>query len=268
MSEKISVLEKEKREVSEKWKKEVENVEKMKKINTEFSVSKSALESAMSDLNDKLADLAEDRNLLEREMAKLQSQLQLEKNQRNEASVHVHDVEARIKSLVAELDSVRTREQSTARQNADLNSELAEKEKARAQMDLEMKSLQAKYEHLVNANEAKRDVTDDLLNNVASRQDAERLKSLENMVAEEKQARSRAEASVQDKDREISMLSVDYRQLQFRTDKLEADLRQETEKGRNLLSQLERLREEKSLMQSDLSVQVSEICCGRTRRGS
>ena len=77
MSEKISVLEKEKREVSEKWKKEVENVEKMKKINTEFSVSKSALESAMSDLNDKLAALAEDRNLLEREMAKLQSQLQL-----------------------------------------------------------------------------------------------------------------------------------------------------------------------------------------------
>ena len=264
MSEKISVLEKEKREVSEKWKKEVENVEKMKKINTEFSVSKSALESAMSDLNDKLAALAEDRNLLEREMAKLQSQLQLEKNQRNEASVHVHDVEARIKSLVAELDSVRTREQSTARQNADLNSELAEKEKARAQMDLEMKSLQAKYEHLVNANEAKRDVTDDLLNNVASRQDAERLKSLENMVAEEKQARSRAEASVQDKDREISMLSVDYRQLQFRTDKLEADLRQETEMGRNLLSQLERLREEKSLMQSDLSVQVSEITLLRT----
>ena len=76
------------------------------------------------------------------------------------------------------------------------------------------------------------------------------------MLTEEKSARSRAEASVQDKDREISMLSVDYRQLQYRADKLEADLRQETEKGRNLYSQLERLREEKSLMQSDLSVQV------------
>jgi Rho-associated protein kinase 2 len=60
------------------------------------------------------------------------------------------------------------------------------------------------------------------------------------------------------------MLSVDYRQLQYRTEKLEADLRQESEKGRNLLSQLERLREEKSLMQSDMSVQVSEITLLRT----
>jgi len=84
------------------------------------------------------------------------------------------------------------------------------------------------------------------------------------MLTEEKSARSRAEASVQDKDREISMLSVDYRQLQYRADKLEADLRQEAEKGRNLYSQLERLREEKSLMQSDLSVQVSEITLLRT----
>jgi Rho-associated protein kinase 2 len=243
----------------------MENVEKLKKINTELSVSKSASESALSDLNDKNAALAEDRNLLEREMAKLQSQLQLEKNQRNETSVHVHDVEGRLKALTAELDSARAREQSTARQNAELNGELAEKEKARAQLDLEFKSLHVRYEQLVNnANEARRDVTDDLLNNAASRQDAERLKALEDMLAEEKQSRSRAESSVQDKDREISMLSVDYRQLQYRADKLEADLRQETEKGRNLYSQLERLREEKSLMQSDLSVQVSEITLLRT----
>ena len=265
VSERISSLEKDKREISEKLKKEIENVEKLKKINTELSVSKSASESALSDLNDKNAALAEDRNLLEREMAKLQSQLQLEKNQRNEASVHVQDVEGRLKALTVELDSVRAREQSAARQNAEMNGELAEKEKARAQLDLELKSLHVRYEQLVNnANEARRDVTDDFLNNAASRQDAERLKALEDMLAEEKLTRSRAESSVQDKEREISMLSVDYRQLQYRADKLEADLRQETEKGRSLYSQLERLREEKSLMQSDLSVQVSEITLLRT----
>jgi chromosome segregation ATPase len=146
-----------------------------------------------------------------------------------------------------------------ARKNAELNGELGEKEKARAQLELEVKSLQARYEQLVNnANDVRRDVTDDLINN-ASQQDAERLKALEDMLTEEKLVRSRAEAFVQDKDREISMLSVDYRQLQYRADKLEADLRQETEKSRNLYSQLERLREEKSLMQSDLSVQVSRM---------
>ena len=65
----------------------------------------------MSDLNDKLAALAEDRNLLERETAKLQSQLQLEKNQRNEISVHVHEVEARLKAQTSELEATRAREQ-------------------------------------------------------------------------------------------------------------------------------------------------------------
>ena len=121
--------------MSEKLKKEMENVEKMKKINTELSVTKSASESTMSDLNDKLSALAEDRNLLEREMAKLQSQLQLEKNQRNEASVHVHEVESRLKALASELESVRVREQSTARKNDELNGQLAEKEKTRAQVN-------------------------------------------------------------------------------------------------------------------------------------
>ena len=55
VSERISSLEKDKREISEKLKKEMENVEKLKKINTELSVSKSASESALSDLNDKNA---------------------------------------------------------------------------------------------------------------------------------------------------------------------------------------------------------------------
>lgn len=263
-SERITSLEKDKREMSEKLKKESEIVEKLKKQNTELSVSKSASESSMSDLNDKLSALAEDRNILERELAKLQSQLQLEKNQRNEASVHVHDMESQLKSLASELESVRIREQNTARQNADLSNELADVEKARTQLDLELKSLNLRHEQLVNnANEAKRDATDDLLNN-SSRQDAERIKSLEDMLSEEKQARSRAESALQDKDRELSMLSVDYRQLQFRQDKMEADLRQETDKSRSLYAQMERLREEKSLMQSDLSVQVSEITLLRT----
>ena len=55
------------------------------------------------------------------------------------------------------------------------------------------------------------------------------------------------------------MLTVDYRQLQYKLDKSDADLRQEGEKARSAVSQLDRLREEKSLMQSDLSVQASEI---------
>ncbi len=55
------------------------------------------------------------------------------------------------------------------------------------------------------------------------------------------------------------MLNVDYKQIQYKLDKLEADMRQEVDKCRSLSAQLERIREEKSLMQSDFSVQASEV---------
>ena len=42
----------------------------------------------MSGLNDKIGSLSEDRNALEREVAKMQSQLQLEKNLRLESGEH------------------------------------------------------------------------------------------------------------------------------------------------------------------------------------
>merc|ERR1712172_409308 len=60
------------------------------------------------------------------------------------------------------------------------------------------------------------------------------------------------------------MLTVDNRQLQYRLDKIEADYRQESEKTRSFSSQLERVIEEKSLMQSDLSVKSSEITLLKT----
>ena len=85
------------------------------------------------------------------------------------------------------------------------------------------------------------------------------LPELETKLQDERAARQRAEASHQEKERELSMLTVDYRQLQYKLDKSEADCRQESDKARSSLSQLDRLREEKSLMQSDLSVQASEI---------
>lgn len=80
---------------------------------------------------------------------------------------------------------------------------------------------------------------------------------METKLADEKQARQRAEAALQEKDREMSIMSVDFKQLQYKLDKLEADYRNESEKSRNASAQVERLREEKSLMQSDLSVQGS-----------
>lgn len=54
--------------------------------------------------------------------------------------------------------------------------------------------------------------------------------ALQSKLNEEKTARQRSESACQEKDRQMSMLSVDYRQMQQRLQKLEGEHRQETEK--------------------------------------
>ena len=92
----------------------------------------------------------------------------------------------------------------------------------------------------------------------------EQLRSVEAKLDQEKLGRQRAETQSQEKVRELSMLTVDNRQLQYRLDKLEADYRQESEKVRSYAAQLERVLEEKSLMQSEMSVRASEITLLKT----
>lgn len=54
--------------------------------------------------------------------------------------------------------------------------------------------------------------------------------ALQAKLGEEKNARQKAEVVSQEKERQMSMLSVDYRQIQQRLQKLEGEHRQEVEK--------------------------------------
>lgn len=54
--------------------------------------------------------------------------------------------------------------------------------------------------------------------------------ALQTKLNEEKNARQKADSLTQEKERQISMLSVDYRQIQQRLQKLEGEHRQEVEK--------------------------------------
>lgn len=54
------------------------------------------------------------------------------------------------------------------------------------------------------------------------------------------------------------MLSVDYRQIQQRLQKLEGEYRQESEKVKVLHSQIEQEQQKKSQLQSELGVQKSQ----------
>ena len=195
--ERISNLEKEKRDLADNYKKAVESSEKLKKINAELSVAKAASEASLSDLNDKMLALTEDRNLLESEVIKLQSHLQHEQNQRNELSGQLKDSDAKNGNFLRELNAIREREQRLLSENAALSSQKAVLEKVRADLELETKSISSQYDQLRTSKNFPRsadgsynqDVTDDLNNRT------EQVKDLNAKLAEEKSLRLRAEAS-------------------------------------------------------------------------
>ncbi len=162
------------------------------------------------------------------------------------------------------------------RENAELSSRVAELEKVKSNYEMELRSLSVRHDQLVMAQNSQAKESARINNHQEA--SLEQVKSefsiiwhiwntlfcttvadLESKLSDETTARQRAESLRQEKERELSMLTVDYKQLQYRLDKMEGDNRQETERARAASSQLERLREEKSLMQSDLSMHESEV---------
>lgn len=76
---------------------------------------------------------------------------------------------------------------------------------------------------------------------------------------EEKCARQKADLNSQEKERQISMLSVDYRQIQQRLQKLEGEHRQEIEKVKALHSQIEEEQQKKNNLQLEKGQILNEI---------
>lgn len=87
--------------------------------------------------------------------------------------------------------------------------------------------------------------------------------ALQAKLNEEKSGRQRAELLAQEKERQTSMLSVDYRQIQQRLQKLEGEHRQEVEKVKVLQGQVEQEQQKRNVLQTDLGQQTSEA--GRLR---
>merc|ERR1719507_2678622 len=258
--EKISNLEKERSQLAERLKKEQENVEKLKKSVAELQVARSSSEAAQNDLSDRLACVSEERDTLERETARLQSQLQLNESQRGEESVQRKEREQKMAALKTDLEKTRERESNYDRERAELATKLAESQKAEANIKCEYDRFGRQYEQLA----ARKESEQARLINQEPGLSIEQLRSVEAKLDQEKLGRQRAETQSQEKVRELSMLTVDNRQLQYRLDKLEADYRQESEKVRSYAAQLERVLEEKSLMQSEMSVRASEITLLKT----
>ncbi|KAG8222955.1 hypothetical protein J437_LFUL000250, partial [Ladona fulva] len=125
----------------------------------------------------------------------------------------------------AEVERWVARGEKLSEDNRLLGERVSSLEKEAASLALELKASESRYRQEVAAHQETQ------RSRLVSKEEAnlEVVKGLQAKLNEEKSARQKAESCWQEKERQMSMLSVDYRQIQQRLQKLEGEHRQEVE---------------------------------------
>ncbi|KAF7268408.1 hypothetical protein GWI33_018469 [Rhynchophorus ferrugineus] len=262
-NDKIHTLEKQIGEMQEKLKVETENCQKLRKQINELTVAKSSSEMKMNEFQTLLQTVQAQKESLQNEVSVLQELLSEARSTLSKNADQQVMLENKLSSANKELDSLKEKESKTAADNQQLNERLSYLEKENAGLASELKTAQTLYRQEVEAHEeteksrmmtreeANMEVVKDLMEKI--------IKALQTKLNEEKSARQKADLNSQEKERQMLMLSVDYRQIQQRLQKLEGEHRQEVEKGKALQSQVEQEQQKKTVLQSDISHYLNEI---------
>ncbi|KAJ2953858.1 hypothetical protein O0L34_g1488 [Tuta absoluta] len=222
-NEKINALEKQLTELREKLKQESEAAAKSRKQAAELS----AAQAAAAAVNDgTVQSLRAQRDALERERSALSEELATAKAGRQRSEVAVAEATSRLSAAHAELERSAARLAAALADNRQLSERVSNLEKECASLAHEMRTAQHLYQQELRAHQ------DTQRSQHLTKQEAnlELVKALQGKLGEEKAARARADAASQERERQWSMLSVDYRQMQQRLNKLEGEHRQEQEK--------------------------------------
>ncbi|CAK1602805.1 unnamed protein product [Parnassius mnemosyne] len=234
-NDKVILLEKQLSEMREKLKQESEAAAKSRKQAAELSAAQAAA-AAVSDGT--MANLRAQRDTLERERSALSEELAALKAAKQRSDASVTEATNRLNAAHAELERSSARMGQIMNDNRQLSERVSSLEKECASLTHELRASQHLYQQEVRAHQ------DTQRSQLLSKQEAnlEIVKALQGKLNEEKTGRQRAEAACQEKDRQMSMLSVDYRQMQQRLQKLEGEHRQESEKVVGLAAALEQER--------------------------
>ncbi|XP_037919089.1 rho-associated protein kinase 1 isoform X2 [Hermetia illucens] len=254
-NDRINMLEKQLADMQEKLKSETENGQKLKKQIVELRLSRTEVEQKAAQLQGVLAGLQAQRDALQQEVAELQSRLVQEKNGRAQLKELNKELENKLQTVNMDLERVLNREQQAMDDNRLLGERISELEKVNAGLDLELKSEKNRYQQEVKAHQETQK------SRLLSREEAnmQEVKALQTKLNEEKAARTKADQNSQEKERQISMLSVDYRQIRQKLQKLEGECRQEVEKVMALQSQIDQETSKRNSLLSELSLQSSEV---------
>ncbi|XP_076066939.1 rho associated coiled-coil containing protein kinase isoform X2 [Oratosquilla oratoria] len=260
-NDKLNHIEKEVKELQEKLKQETDIATKLRKQNAEVSVAVQRKESVIADYSEKLLGVQAVRDSLERDLANLQTQLEQQKANKAHQNDLVSQAENKRQALQAKLEVANSKESSVRREMEQLSEKMVKLEKDRASLELELRAMTQKYEQEARAlREAQQQQT-----HHKQESSAQALSALQDRLNEEMNKRQHAEASSQEKERQISLLSVDYRQIQQQLNKLEGEYRQECEKVKALANQIESENEKRSAIASDLQTQTSEVSMLKTK---
>jgi Rho-associated protein kinase 1 len=260
-NDKINMLEKQLGDFQEKYKTETENSQKLKKQVAELRLTKSDMEQKTEELQSILTGLQAQRDVLQQEVADLETRLAQERTARQQSTELQKELEGKIMTIHGDLERSATREMKTLEDNRCLNEKISDLEKENASVELELKAVQNRYQQeLKTRQEIEK-------SSMVSKDDTsvQEVKALQAKLNEEKLSRQKSDQVSQEKERQISMLSVDYRQIQQRLQKLEGEYRQETEKVSVLHSQIESEQSKKSSLLSEFGLQSSEVAHLKSR---
>ncbi|CAG0892967.1 unnamed protein product [Cyprideis torosa] len=256
-----SNVEKQLSEVNEKLKLETEASAKLRKQYADLSATKVASEQLCTELQEKVSSLQRTKESLERENLAHQQRIESIKNSVNSSSDLLKDLQAKKANLESELENKRRSEQSLLLDNKNLNERVVGLEKTTAGLEVELKAIRQKYEDEVRAHQETIGALNTERNRILNKEEANVaiVKGLQAKITEERQLRQRAESSSQEKERQLSMMAVDYKQLESKLQKLEGEYRQEMEKVKSLSVHREQESQQRSLMKSQFSVLSSEV---------
>ena len=168
--------------------------------------------------------------------------------------------EAKLKHVQETLDLALTRETNSASETKQIFERCLSLEKEKATLELELKAAATKYEQ---ESKTLRELRDSRANNHQGTK--ETTTQLVNSLQDERMKRQQAESLAQEKERQLSMMNVDYRQIQQRAQKLEAENRHNSEKVRTLTKQAENDTEKRIKLTADFQALGTENASLRTR---
>uniref|UniRef100_A0A6P7F7B7 Rho-associated protein kinase let-502 n=1 Tax=Diabrotica virgifera virgifera TaxID=50390 RepID=A0A6P7F7B7_DIAVI len=180
--------------------------------------------------NDKIQFLEKQVNEMQEKLKGETENCQKLRKQANELTIAKSNSEHKVAEYQTLLQSIQSQRDGLQAEVASLQDQLAEERNSRSQVSTILNVLTC-----------------------------EMFKSLQTKLNEEKSARQKADLNSQEKERQISMLSVDYRQIQQRLQKLEGEYRQEVEKTKALHSQIEQEQQKKTIMQSEMGNLQAEL---------